>query len=194
MKKLIILVLLLWAVESSLFADEYISDAYLQEVSIEAEMSDELMETLPIAKTIEEQAREREQMQQESLTGTQLVEEEGFSTPLGQTAQAVSYEVALKQAKEEGKIIMLSIRSTNCKYCDQMDAETLSDKSVKEALEANFITIHYNQDLETLPLGLQEGATPMFIFVNSNEDILNMYPGIRNPNEFKEVLDQILKQ
>jgi len=73
-----------------------------------------------------------------------------------------------------------------------MEDSTLIDKSVMDAIKNNFININYNQDLDTLPLGIQNAGTPMFIFVNRNEDILNMYPGMRSPDEFKEVLEQIL--
>jgi len=32
----------------------------------------------------------------------------------------------------------------------------------------------------------------MFIFVNTKEDIINMYPGVRSVKEFKAVLEEIL--
>lgn len=104
------------------------------------------------------------------------------------------YMKSLNQAKDEDKILMLGIRATDCHYCDRIEKETLSDKSVQKALEANFVTLFYNQDLEPLPLGLQEGMTPNFVFVDKNENIINMYPGMRNPDEFKEVLREILAQ
>ncbi|CAA6822085.1 MAG: Unknown protein [uncultured Sulfurovum sp.] len=162
-------------------------------------------ESLPIAKTLEEEARDKEKIQTlelEENNNTDVIQEakiqdENISVVSVQEeaqVQALSYETVLAQAKRENKIIMLSIRSTDCKYCDRMDEETLSDESVKQELAKDFLILHYNQDLEALPLELQEGATPMFIFVNKNEDILNMYPGMRNPEEFKEALTQILTQ
>jgi thioredoxin-related protein len=184
-----------------LFAEEYISDEYFEEVAAQAEIVYESIESLPIAKTVEEQAREEELVVSPNIEPTlEIIEEvdEKLVLPIvneeKETIQENTYLNVLKQARNESKIVMLSIRSTDCKYCDRMEAGTLSDESVKEALLANFITVHYNQDLEPLPLNLQNGATPMFIFVNTNEDILNMYPGIRTPDEFKEVLEQILTQ
>lgn len=102
------------------------------------------------------------------------------------------FEEAVQKAKDEEKIIMLAIRAIDCNYCDRMETETLVDEDVKEALEEDFITLHYNQDLEELPLGFQEGMTPNFIFVDKNENILQMYPGMRNPEQFIEALKEIL--
>jgi thioredoxin-related protein len=199
MKKLAFLGLLSLVTINFLFAEEYISDEYFEEVAAQAEIVYESIESLPIAKTVEEQAREEEIVVSSNIEPTlEMIEEvdEKLVPPIvneeKQTIQANTYLNALKQARNESKVVMLTIRSTDCKYCDKMEAGTLSDESVKEALLANFITVHYNQDLEPLPLNLQNGATPMFIFVNTNEDILNMYPGIRTPDEFKEVLEQIL--
>ena len=102
------------------------------------------------------------------------------------------FEEAVKKAKEDDKIIMLAIRAIDCNYCDRMETETLVDEDVKEALEDDFLTLHYNQDLELLPLGLSEGMTPNFIFVDKEENILQMYPGMRTPEEFREALKEIL--
>jgi thioredoxin-related protein len=108
------------------------------------------------------------------------------------TVKISPFEEALQKAKDEKKIIMLAIRAIDCNYCDRMETETLVDEDVKEALEEDFITLHYNQDLEELPLGFPEGMTPNFIFVDKDENILQMYPGMRNPEQFIEALNEIL--
>ena len=205
MKKLKFLGLLSLLTINFLCADEYISDDYFEEITSQSEVTYESMESLPITQTVEEKAREENQkneIRKEELIlldkeRNKVFNEEIVSPHMRegkQSIQANSYLNALKQARSEKKIIMLSIRSIDCKYCDRMEAETLSDSSVKEAIEDNFININYNQDLDVLPLNLQEGATPMFIFVNTNEDIINMYPGMRSPAEFKEALSQILAE
>ena len=216
MKKLMFISLLSLVTINYLSAEEYISDEYFSEIATQSEVLNEPIESLPIAKTIEDEAREgvfqeenlqlspvleditlvieeKKVLQEESIIPAFLQRIFNMESKADkQSIQALTYEAALEQAKTEKKIIMLSIRANNCKYCDKIEAETLSDERVKDALIANFITIHYNQDLDTLPLNLQNGATPMFIFVNTNEDILNMYPGMRNPEEFKTMLTEIL--
>ncbi len=190
MKKLNFLAFSTFIMLNCLYADEYISESYLEEITTKLEVIDESLESLPIVKTVEEQAREQE------VEKDLVIKEEYFAEVVDKndTVEIHSYLDALTQAKNNGKIIMLAIRATDCNYCDKMDSETLSNESVKEALKKDFITIYYNQDLEALPLGLQSGMTPNFVFVNRDENIINQYPGMRTPQEFKEVLTEILKQ
>ena len=104
------------------------------------------------------------------------------------------YAKAFKQAKDENKILMIAIRATTCHYCDRMEDETLSDEKVKQELNENFVVYHVDQDKDSLPIGLEVGVTPNFVFVNTNEDVIDMAPGLRTPIEFLEVLERILKQ
>jgi thioredoxin-related protein len=137
-------------------------------------------------------------MPEENLNMVQEIEEVNSSLMTldrNTTEPEISpYIEALQKAQDENKVIMLAIRAVDCSYCDRMERETLVDESVKQALEENFITLHYNQDIEVLPLGLPEGMTPNFVFVDKEENIINMYPGMRTPDEFKEALKEILSQ
>ena len=103
-----------------------------------------------------------------------------------------SYEKALALAKRDNKIIMLAIRATKCIYCDKMELGTLINDEVVSTLNRDFVTLHLNQDLEELPIGLQNGMTPNFVFISTNEDIIDMYPGVRSPKEFIGALEEIL--
>jgi len=109
-----------------------------------------------------------------------------------QSTEVKSYEKALSLAKSEGKVIMLVIRATDCVYCDKMEMGTLVDEEVVTELNKDFITLHLNQDLEELPIGLQNGMTPNFVFVSNEEDVIDMYPGVRSPKEFIGALEEIL--
>jgi len=193
MKKVIFFALLSAIRIDFLSADEYFSDISLEEISAQTDVvyesinkstNDLSMDSLPILRRIEDEEQDQELLFDIYDSNQTSVEDDNMTLS--------PYLDALKKAKNEDKIVMIAIRATHCKYCDLMEKETLTDSSVQEALEKNFISIYYNQDLETLPIGLQKGITPNFIFVNSNEDILNIYPGMRNPEEFKEVLEQIL--
>ena len=106
----------------------------------------------------------------------------------------MTYEEALEKAKAENKLLLFSIRATNCKYCDRMEAETLSDASVLNALDENFVTLYYNQDEDELPLNLQPNMTPNFVFVNQNEDIIDISLGRRDRSEFLELLNRVLME
>jgi thioredoxin-related protein len=106
----------------------------------------------------------------------------------------MTYEEALLKAKAENKLLMFSIRATNCKYCDRMEEETLSDITVVNRLNENFITLYYNQDEDQLPLNLQPNMTPNFVFVNQNEDIIDISLGRQDSDEFLELLDTVLME
>jgi len=242
MNKIVFVGLLSLITINFLSADEYISDAYLEEISAQEELvsepvttseSDVSLETLPIAKTIEEEREEssfiieeslpitktveeeaeenRKIVMEETLPIVKTIEEEGKSSvkkallleenntvvtkeisPIQDETPSSPYLEALKKARAEHKIVMIFIRATHCKYCDKMEKETLSDSSVKDELEKNFVTVYYNQDIEPLPLGFQKGITPNFIFVDADENILNQYPGLKSPLGFKGVLAEIL--
>jgi len=215
-KKLIFLGLLSLVTMNFVSADEYLSDAYLEEIVSQSETIEESNESIEVInpfkkkydevidETINPFEEKHEEVietinpfkQPEVIESNQMVQ----TTSLAEVNSNIEdknctlspYLKALKKARAEGKIVMISIRATHCKYCDKMETETLSDKSVQEALKNNFVTVYYNQDLEPLPLALQKGVTPNFIFVDTYEDILNQYPGMRTPTEFKEVLSQIL--
>lgn len=200
MNKLTFLGLLSLLTVNFLVADEYISDAYIEQMTTQSALSSsESIHLLPIAKTVEQEAREKEQNSTRQVLVKEEVAQSKEPKKVDDTQETVqetgiedTYLEALKNAKEHRKVILLAIRATDCPYCDKMETETLSDESVKDALEADFVTVHYNQDLEPLPLGLQEGMTPNFIFVDTNENIIEMYPGMRTPKEFKEALAEIL--
>jgi thioredoxin-related protein len=198
-----------------LSAEEYLSENYVKEITSQSKSIEESNESIEVINPFEKKNDEAIEIinpfeqqhdevietinpfkQPEVIESNQMVVStlvvEANSSVEDQNTTLSPYQEALKKAKLEGKIIMIVIRAAHCKYCDKMEKETLSDKSVQEALSANFITVYYNQDLEPLPLELKKWVTPNFVFVDTNENILNQYPGMKTPTEFKEVLAQIL--
>jgi len=172
-----------------LFSDEpYVLESYeesIEHMLIDENQEESIVELVPIAETIP-----MEEIIVEEQVEVLPVESEISETPEDNTP----YGKAIKKAKDENKILMIAIRATTCHYCDRMENETLSDQSVLDVLNENFVLYHVDQDKEELPLGLQIGMTPNFVFVTPNEDILDMYPGMRNPSEFLEALEEVLKQ
>lgn len=120
---------------------------------------DENLPALIIEETQEELNTTFETFVEENQTLSTLDTNETVIEP-----KMTPFEEAVIKAKEENKVIMLAIRAIDCTYCDRMETETLVDEDVQEALADDFITLHYNQDLEALPLGFQEGMTPQFHF------------------------------
>ena len=195
MTKLLTIGLLSILTISPLFSDEpYVTGTFEEQIGVllvdenvpvaTPEMESVIIEeTTPSLGTVVEEPIEEEVPLEESVSeSTTNVD---ANTPYGK---------AFTKAKDENKILLIAIRATTCHYCDRMENETLNDQNVVSALDENFVVYHVDQDKDELPMGLQIGMTPNFVFVNSKEDVIDMAPGLRTPVEFLEVLDGILEK
>jgi len=76
------------------------------------------------------------------------------------------YNEALAKAVELDRPVMLVISSRNCRYCVMFDQETLSDATVIEALNRDFVSaVVYPDQGENVPPYLLTGATPSIWFL-----------------------------
>ncbi len=102
----------------------------------------------------------------------------------------VTYEEAQKRAKEEHKIILLEVISTNCKFCQEMEEEVLVLDRVQEAINQYFILAQANSDTEELPLGLSGQMTPMFVFITQQNGVADMRLGSMDVENFLKLLEE----
>lgn len=197
MYKLTLLGLLSFTLSSSVIAQEYMMDEYSEEAITYPEIISNTDESAIIFDETDEASEIitiiPNNVASEEKSPVVLINDNNYTTD-EVSEEFDIYLNALKEAKSTGKMIILAVRATDCHYCDEMDRTTLTDSGVQSALEKDFLMLHYNQDLEPLPLGLQEGMTPIFIFVDKNENVVNQYPGMRTPEEFKQVLKEMLSQ
>jgi thioredoxin-related protein len=109
------------------------------------------------------------------------------------TINYVSFDGAIKSAKANNKIIFLKVRSTTCKYCDELDSVIANDNSVKKILNSYFETISINSDYDTIPYNMRIEHTPTLIFMrpDSKEPLMNL-TGINALGEFLEVLEEVV--
>jgi glyoxylase-like metal-dependent hydrolase (beta-lactamase superfamily II) len=109
------------------------------------------------------------------------------------TINYVSFDEAIKSAKANNKIIFLKVRSTTCKYCDELDSVIANDNSVKEILNSYFETVSINSDYDAIPYNMRIEHTPTLIFLraNSEEPLMNL-TGINALGEFLEVLEEVV--
>jgi thioredoxin-related protein len=187
---------------TTLYAEEsYIEDGIEYIISDSVESSLPIAQTIPLGEEISDASSTPTVSDSlgEKISGvttikpvTSIMNEENISTT--ELEEKITYAQAFSQAKEEGKILVIFITATNCHYCKKMEEETLSKENVKEALAQNFVLFTINEDEEELPLGLQEGMTPNFVFVDNDENIMDMAPGVRSPSEFIDKLNVILAQ
>ena len=114
------------------------------------------------------------------------------NAPTPQTEESLNktFSEAVKQAKQEHKIILLEIYGTNCHFCEKMESEVFPKDSVSEKLKDNFIMVKINGDEEDIPLGISMQMTPMHVFITETEDIKDMTFGFLDEKNFLELLDK----
>jgi len=105
----------------------------------------------------------------------------------------VSFATAKKQAKAKNKIIFLKVRSTTCKYCDELDSVISSNSKVKTILNKYFMVVNLNSDYDEIPYGINIQHTPTLIFLkpNSKRPLMNL-TGIKALGEFYGILKEVV--
>jgi uncharacterized protein len=115
-------------------------------------------------------------------------------------------EEALRRAKEENKLIFLSIGYAACHWCHVMEHESFEDEAVAEILNRDFISIKVDReerpDLDEIYMSATmlfsggQGGWPMSVFLSS--DLKPVYAGTYFPKEnmygrpgFKTLLEHV---
>jgi len=105
-----------------------------------------------------------------------------------------SFDNALKIAKEEHKIILVELVSTNCLFCDKMEKEVLSKERVNEAINKDFVFAKVNIDVDEIPLGLSPQMTPMFVFATADKNVEDIRLGFMEEEIFLTLLTEERKK
>ncbi len=106
----------------------------------------------------------------------------------------VSFSVATRRAKAQNKIIFLKVRSSTCKYCDELDRVMATNNDVKKILNKYFEVVNINIDYEDVPYDRRIESTPTLIFFRPNiESPLMNLTGIRALGEFLTVLKEVVE-
>ncbi len=105
----------------------------------------------------------------------------------------VSFETAIKKAKDKKRIVLVKVRSTTCKYCDQLNRVIEHNNRVKKLLNRYFEVVNINSDSDEIPLGLFIQSTPTLIFIepNSKQVLMNLQ-GIHALGELLEILNEAI--
>ena len=105
----------------------------------------------------------------------------------------VSFDTAIKKARHEKKIVLIKVRSTTCKYCDQLNRVIEHNNRVKKLLNNYYEVVSVNNDTDEIPLGLLIQSTPTLIFVqpNSKKVLMNLQ-GIHALGELLEILNEAI--
>ncbi len=114
------------------------------------------------------------------------------------------FQAGIAEAKKSGKVILVDVFTDWCKWCKKMDAETYTDKKVKEYLESKFVIIKLNaegsenitysgQKISPPQFAQQMGITgyPATLFLKKNGEPITVLPGYSEPGMFIHVLSFI---
>jgi len=105
--------------------------------------------------------------------------------------QYKTFQEAMNIAKRTHKIVLIKVRSSSCKYCDQLDRILDENAKVQKLLNKYFELVLINMDEEAIPMGLVIQSTPTLIFIRpDNEQVLMKLAGIRALGELLEILHE----
>ena len=105
----------------------------------------------------------------------------------------LSFKTALRRAKKNNKIVFLKVRSTTCKYCDQLDRVIAKNSKVKRLLKRYFELVQVNSDYDKIPLDVTIRSTPTIVFIRpKDKKVLMSLPGIHGLREFLEILNEAI--
>jgi len=110
----------------------------------------------------------------------------------------VRYDVGLRQAQQENKPIFLYFGRLGCGYCDKTNKESFSDPALRQRYIKNYVLVYVDAESGqrmTLPTGervteselgsrLNVFATPIFIYLDKNGEILFRAPGYKTVADF----------
>jgi hypothetical protein len=103
------------------------------------------------------------------------------------------YAQAWQKAQQEKKMLVLVIVKKNCRWCHKLVDRTLSDPSVKEKLDASFVTVIVDKD-DTYPKMFRENFFPSTFFIDyTTQKSVYENVGYINAASFKSDLQEALK-
>ncbi len=100
---------------------------------------------------------------------------------------------AFEKAKNENKLVLLSLAGVWCHWCHVMDETTYSDEEVIKLINENFIPIRVDVDERPdISERYNFGGYPTFAFLTSEGDVITGGTYVQ-PQQFKEILKEIIE-
>ena len=119
----------------------------------------------------------------------------------------VSYDAGLLQAQEKNKPIFVYFGRYGCGFCAKTNKESFSDPEVKKRYIDNYVLVYVDAESGnrlTLPSGeriteselgaqLNVFATPIFMYLDKNGEVLFRAPGFKTVEDFVH-FDEYIQQ
>ena len=101
------------------------------------------------------------------------------------------YDSALILAKMQNKDVYLFIGADECKYCDKLVKETLSNPEVIKRLKEDYILLYMSRDQHLIPDKYKTQGVPRHYFLTPKGDIIYTTNGSREIDGFYQLLDEV---
>lgn len=106
-----------------------------------------------------------------------------------------NYDMAIKTAKEQNKIVMLVVVGDYCPWCKKFERKTLNDSAVMTKTKENFvgIVIDKYKDKGKYPQEFSAPLIPAVFFINPKDGkSIQETVAYMKPDEFMENMDYAL--
>lgn len=109
--------------------------------------------------------------------------------------QAIDLQDVSKSALKEHKLILLSVESENCRYCEKMNKEVFTPNKYVSKINSQYIQkIVLIQDVN-LPKNLKVKYFPTnFILDPKDMSIVDEFVGYMKPDDFLSLIDLVYEQ
>ncbi|MBF0234733.1 MAG: thioredoxin fold domain-containing protein [Desulfamplus sp.] len=103
-----------------------------------------------------------------------------------------SYDQGITIAKEQNKKVFLYFHAQWCGYCRKMEGSTFQDKALIDYMNANFIAIKVDSDVEKkIAETYNVRGLPTSWFLKSNSDKLSNMPGYIDADRLLTILKYV---
>lgn len=101
------------------------------------------------------------------------------------------YDKAIKQAKEQNKMVYLFVGADDCKWCDRFKDMTLSKDEVIKRLEKEYVLLYMSRDRHNIPKKFEVQGVPRHYFLSSKGKVIHEDRGSREPDGFFTLLEEV---
>jgi hypothetical protein len=116
--------------------------------------------------------------------------------------KSTTYAKALESVKGTDKVVMVMLSREGCDACWYMKNVVFKNDDIQEIIDRDFIFVHVDKDLQTIPTGLKYYAGPTFFFLNKdgkkvalklNAPVDGVLIGAESTKEFLITLEEVVK-
>jgi len=99
------------------------------------------------------------------------------------------------QAIQEKKLILISIESDDCPYCQKMRKDIFDAPAYRAQIEKKYIHVSFKANDPSLPMALRTNSIPANAILSpANHTIVDAYVGYIEPTSFMSLLDNAYKE